>query len=209
MIANQWDMESLCNQNGENWHAEWRKVFPFLFAEANHVLRWKLGITKDDSDEIANDTIIRVMNKFPYSDKKTNDDLRYFTRSVAFCTGIDWIRKQNAEKRGSGGVLSLYDEIGDDGLIRLELIFSEVEFLDPIELSEIIGVLEVCKSETLNETEKKLFYYFYSLGESSSEIVEKRGIPIGSIGSTIARSRYKLKGCLESKGYVNLFRNIK
>ena len=205
MIANQWDMESLRNQNGVNWHAEWRKVFPFLFAEANHVLKWKLGILKDDCDEIANDTIIQVMNKFPYSDQKTNDDLRYFTRSVAFRKGIDWIRRQNTEKRGNGGVLSLHEEIGENGVTLLELIFAKVEFLDPIELAETIEALEFCKSESLNESEGKLFYYFYSLGESSTEINEQRGIPVGSIGATIGRSRDKLKKCLEFKGFQNIF----
>ena len=78
---------------------EWKSVFPILFAQANEVLRWKLGFS-EYIDDISQESLVEVIRFFKFKKGKKIEDLIRFTRTVTFRKGVDWLRKTNAEKRG-------------------------------------------------------------------------------------------------------------
>ena len=121
----------------------------------------------------------------------------------SFRKGVDWLRKTNAEKRGWGGVLSLNEKIGDDGMTRLDLIASRLDALDSHEMCDIMNAIGNCRKESLSAKEDQFFHAFYILGKSQSEISENENVPLGSIGTTLKRSLEKLKSCLKGKGFDN------
>ena len=183
---------------------EWKSVFPILFAQANEVLRWKLGFS-EYIDDISQESLVEVIRFFKFKKGKKIEDLIRFTRTVTFRKGVDWLRKTNAEKRGWGGVLSLNEKIGEDGMTRLDLIASSLDGVDSYELCDIMSAISNCRKESLNEKEKQFFHSFYILGETQSEISEVTDAPLGSIGTTLKRSLEKLKSCLKAKGIDNPF----
>ena len=192
------DMKKLGVGNEE----EWKKVFPILFAQANEVLKWKLGLS-ESADDIAQESLVDVIRSFKFKEEKKSQDLIRFTRTVAFRKGVDWLRKTNAEKRGWGGVLSLNEKIGDDGMTRLDLIASRLDAVDSHEMCEIMNTIGKCRKESLSAKEDQFFHAFYILGKSQSEISENENVPLGSIGTTLKRSLEKLKSCLKGKGFDN------
>ena len=183
---------------------EWKKVFPILFAQANEGLKWKLGLT-ESADDIAQESLVDVIRSFKFQEEKKSQDLIRFTRTVAFRKGVDWLRKINAEKRGWGGVLSLDEKIGDDGMTRLDLIASRLDAVDSHEMCDIMNAIGNCRKESLSDKEGQLFHAFYILGKTQSEISENENVPLGSIGTTLKRSLEKLKSCLKGKGFDNPF----
>ena len=186
----------------EGDEGEWSKAFPVLNADVRKVLEWKLGISKNDSEDIAVEAIVKAIDHFPWdSEEKTFIDFRYFTICVAKGKGIDLKRHNMAEKRGAGGVLNLYDEIGKKGKTRIDFLFANSNVRALIEEAELIKAIFNCKNEVLNESEKNFFLHFHFFGESYGEISEKFGKPIGSIGVTLKRASEKIKECLKKKGF--------
>ena len=183
---------------------EWKRVFPILFAQANEVLKWKLGLS-ESADDIAQESLVDVIRSFKFKEEKKSQDLIRFTRTVAFRKGVDWLRKTNAEKRGWGGVLSLDEKIGDDGKTRLDRIASCLDEVDSHEMCDIMNAIGNCRKESLSAKEGQIFHAFYILGKSQSEISENENVPLGSIGTTLKRSLEKLKSCLKGKGFDNPF----
>ena len=200
-MSEEFDMDGM--SRGDN--DAWRKSIPLLQGEARHVLIWKLGLPPEDAKDLAQVSLVEVIRKFKFEGEKTFDDLKYFTRAVAYRRGIDWLRAQTAEKRGGGGVLSLDEEVGEGGLTRLDFLASKLESIDPHELADILSALVDCRKNSLNEKENDLFHDAYILDETQEEIAKKRTMPIGSVGTTLIRALDKLKKCLRSKGIENPF----
>ncbi|MBT3637494.1 MAG: sigma-70 family RNA polymerase sigma factor [Opitutae bacterium] len=189
---------------GEWNQSEWNKVLPILNASAYAYLNRRFSFSESDAKEVLGDSLIQVVNSFSFEDGKTFDDLKRFAMAVACKRGIDLLRKEIAQKRGGGRVLSLDEEIGE-GLTRLDQIANKLGSIDPQELADISIALEDCQKESLNEKEKGFFHSFYVLGENQREISEKHTIPIGSVGTTLKRALMKIHKCLLGKGYENPF----
>jgi RNA polymerase sigma factor (sigma-70 family) len=182
---------------------EWRKALPLLNAAASRVLTSKLSISISDAEDIIQETVLEAIRIFPIDSRKMFEDFRRFTMTIAYRRGIDWLRKQTADKRGGGGVLSLDDKIGEDGSTRLDFIASKVCSIDSHELADFLAALINCRNEKLNPKENNFFHSFYMEGENQREISEKESIPIGSVGTTLKRALGKLLTCLEAKGIQN------
>lgn len=193
---------------GDRDDEEWRKGFPILFDIAFGTLRWKLGLSFEDSEDIAQISIKEVINsKFKFEDKSFTD-LKRFTRVVAYNKGVDFLRSVNAEKNGSGGVLSLYEKIGENNMTRLDLVASKLDYFDFYELFDYVTAFNDCGEEALNNKEKNFIHSFYIFGDCHREIAKKNNLPNEkSIGVTIRRSLVKLEKCLNAKGFKNPFKN--
>ena len=189
---------------GEWNQSEWNKVLPILNASAYAYLNRRFSFSESDAKEVLGDSLMQVVNSFSFEDGKTFVDLKRFTMAVACKRGIDLLRKEIAQKRGGGRVLSLDEEIGE-GLTRLDQIANKLGSIDPQELADLSIALEDCQKESLNEKEKGFFHSFYVLGENQREISEKNTIPIGSVGTTLKRALKKIHKCLLAKGYENPF----
>jgi DNA-directed RNA polymerase specialized sigma24 family protein len=191
---------------GDGDEAEWRKAFPILFNVAFATLRWKLGLSFDDAEDVAQESVAEIINsKFKFKDK-TFKDLKRFTGVVAYNKGVDFLRFVNSEKRGSGGVLSLNEKIGEKGITRLELVASRLENFDYYKLFDYVSAVDDCRNETLNEKEKNFIHSYYIFGDCHREIAKKNKLPNEkSIGITIHRSLVKLEKCLNAKKFENPF----
>ena len=142
---------------------------------------------------------------FKFADKTFND-LKRFTGVVAYNKGVDFLRFVNSEKRGSGGVLSLNEKIGEKGITRLELVASRLENFDYYKLFDYVSAVDDCRNETLNEKEKNFIHSYYIFGDCHREIAKKNKLPNEkSIGITIHRSLVKLEKCLNAKKFENPF----
>ncbi len=193
---------------GDRDDEEWRKAFPILFDIAFGTLRWKLGLSIEDSEDIAQISLKEVINSnFKFEDKSFAD-LKRFTRVVAYNRGVDFLRSVNAEKNGSGGVLSLYEKIGENNITRLDLVASKLDYFDFYELFDYVTAINDCEDEALNNKEKNFIHSFYIFGDCQREIAKKNKLPNEkSIGVTISRSLVKLEKCLNSKGFKNPYKN--
>ena len=163
--------------DGRN-EAEWRKAFPILFNVAFATLRWKLGLSFDDAEDVAQESVAEIINskfKFKFADKTFND-LKRFTGVVAYNKGVDFTVCE-LTKRGSGGVLSLNEKIGEKGITRLELVASRLENFDYYKLFDYVSAVDDCRNETLNEKEKNFIHSYYIFGDCHREIAKKNNLP--------------------------------
>ena len=54
----------------EGDEGEWSKAFPVLNADVRQVLEWKLGISKNDSEDIAVEAIVKAIDHFPWDSEE-------------------------------------------------------------------------------------------------------------------------------------------
>ena len=184
-------------------NAAWQEVFPVLRKEAMSVLQhhYQLRLEESEAEDICQEVLVEVVGKFPYSSNKTMDDLRFFSRRVTLRRGIDHVRAKFAQKRGSGEVTSLDAELNEDGLTRLDLTASGLNALGHLRLREIMQALSDCVQSSIKSKERNLFQEFFMMGLTQSEINQKTGTPMGTIGVTLGRARKKVLGCITGKGF--------
>ena len=194
-MSNNIDMGKL----GDGDNEEWKKAYPILLSRAKYQLLWTLGIPQNDWEDIALEAMAQAY-QFPFEPGQEFRKFKTFYLVVCKRRAIDWMKKQNTQKRGSGGVLSLHDEIGD-GNTLLDILPGVGDLNKLIEEAELMIGLEDCTSVALNEKEKEIYTSFLILGEGYKEIAENMQIPEGSIGTTISRCKEKLKDCLSRKGF--------
>ena len=192
-------MDQLANRENEAW----RGAFPVLRKEAMFVLQnhHRLRLVEDEANDVCQEVLVEVVGKFPYSPNKTMDDLRFFSRRVALRRGIDHVRAKFAQKRGSGEVTSLDAELTADGLTRLDLVASGLNALGHLRMREILQALSECVDNSIKAKERNLFQEFFMMGLTQNEINQKTGIPMGTIGVTLARARNKVLECIKGKGF--------
>jgi len=179
----------------------WREVFPLLFSDALKVcLRHSmLGLVLADAEDVAMETLSEVASEVNLESLSTVDDLRRFTRTMALRRGIDYVRRVTAKKRGSGEVDSLDEPVGESEL-RLDRLASACSVRKSVALLEFLEKLDDLLADRLNDKEREMFRLFYVEQLSQKEIVEKMGVPIGSVGATLKRALDKLKAGLSEEG---------
>ena len=101
----------------------------------------------ESADDIAQESLVDVIRSFKFKEEKISRFDPIYSNSC-FRKGVDWLRKTNAEKRGWGGVLSLNEKIGDDGMTRLDLIASRLDALDSHEMCDIMNAIGNCRKES-------------------------------------------------------------
>ena len=187
----------------ERDQGHWDQAFPVLFGVAFRIANRHplLGLNTMASEDVAQETVVQVVAKFAFEPDQGVDDLIRFTRTVALRRGIDWIRKENSEKRGAGKVDSLHASQGDDGLSLLDKIAGFIDGREELQMREILRVLDECIEKSLEGNLKDLFGRHYVEGWKHRDLSRLFDVPMGTVGPQLKRSREKVRSCMKEKGY--------
>ncbi len=142
----------------------------------------------EDAEEAVSDTYMKTWNSIPPTRPGV---LSAFLTKIVRNTSLDKLDSMNAAKRGAGEIPVLLDE--------LEECISDSRIPVPgegMELREILNsFLEKEKPEA-----RKIFVRRYFFGSEIREIAETYGIGESKVKMTLARTRERLKACLEEEG---------
>ena len=147
--------------------------------------------SRQDCDECLNDVYLSVWNAIPPAGP---DDLRMYLAGIVRNTAISHWRKLHAQKRGSGHVELLLEELSDAAACD-----SALEKLDDtLALKDAFnGLLESLKPE-----QRRIFLLRYWYMHTIEEIAQKLDISQSKVKVTLHRTRNKLKKLLEREGLL-------
>lgn len=147
------------------------------------------NILKDhqDAEECVNDTYTHAWNAMP---PQKPQSLRAFLSRIARNLSINVWRAKNTLRRGGGRMTVLLEELtqctGDGPEAAMEAA----------ELSRLLDQF----LRSLPQKDCAVFLRRYWYAESVEEIAEACGLALGSVKSSLFRSRKKLKAFLEKEG---------
>lgn len=145
----------------------------------------------EDAKDCVNDAYLKTWNTIPPARPNV---LKAFVGKIVKCAAVSMLRMNTAEKRGSGEISLVLDELGecvsDGGSI-------ESEFENKQIISEINKFLWKC-----GEFHRKAFVLRYWHCESVSEIAARFGVSENKISVSLYRTRKRLKDHLEKEGFT-------
>jgi|APHig6443717497_1056834.scaffolds.fasta_scaffold27409_2 RNA polymerase sigma factor (sigma-70 family) len=152
-----------------------------------------LGILKSmsDAEECENDTYMKTWDSIPPT--RPNVFLAFLSKIIRNLS-LDRYDYIHAEKRGSGEILLLLDELSECIPDRN----NTTEHAEEEELKEIINVF----LDSLKADARNIFMRRYWFGDSVQEIAFYSGFGISKIKMSLMRSRKELKAVLEKEGHV-------
>ena len=138
----------------------------------------------EDAEECVNDAYLKLWNSIP---PEKPENVGAYASGITRNLSIDLLRKNDAQKRGNGALLSELDEtIPDTG-------GSEI---GEIALGELIDrFLRLCGSDA-----RRMFLLRYYFGMDFDAIAARLGCSSGKVTSQLQRTRKKLKEYLEKEG---------
>lgn len=153
---------------------------------ANNILR-----NRQDTDECLNDVYLSVWNSIP---PQHPDDLRMYLAGITRNAAISHWRKSHAQKRGSGHMELLLEELSDAA--------ASDSVLD--KLDDTLAIKDVFNSflEGLKPEQRRIFLLRYWYMHTIDEIAEKLGVSGNKVKVTLHRTRNKLKKLLEREGLL-------
>ena len=155
-----------------------------------HSIAMNILLNNEDVEECVNDTYLNAWNSMPpHHPKILSVFLGKITRHLSF----DKLRYKNADKRGSGEIPLILDELAeivsgnesaDDELYRKELIKEINDFLN-----------------TLSKEKCNIFICRYWYAYPVSQIARQFGVTENNVSVTLNRIRNNLKQFLTERGY--------
>lgn len=162
-----------------------KKYGKYCFSIANNILS-----NREDAEESVNDTYLDTWNSIP---PHRPNSLSLFLGKITRRISIDLYRRKNAQKRGSGEIPLVLDEL-------YQCIFDEIDVEREFEkrhLSQVIN--EFVKF--LPRNEQKVFICRYWYMDSIQSISERFGYSESKVKSMLYRTREKLREALRKEGY--------
>lgn len=144
----------------------------------------------EESEECVNDAMMRIWELIPPHEPKS---LRAFLGKVTRNLALNRLKKLTAEKRGSGEITVVYEELS-------ELISGKADIEQQYERSEIIREINTFLG-SLPEQNRNIFVLRYWYCESVKSIAETLGTNENNVSVTLSRVREKLKTHLRKRGY--------
>lgn len=171
------------------WTAAFRRLWPIALSAA-----WTsdAALTHAEAEEAASEALAAVSRRI--GQVQTAGQLKALVAIIAKRRAIDAARAKSASKRGPAN-LSLHSESGkeDPGL---EPRAPEVEPGAELELAELAVLLQQAMS-TLGPQERSLLNGQLVEGLTQQKLSHRFGLPIGTVGSSIARALKKIRQNLE------------
>ena len=143
-----------------------------------------------DAEDCLNDALYRTWNSIP--PHKPRDLKGYMGKLVRTCA-LDMRRKSCADKRGSGEVPLVYEELS-------EIIPDSSDAEQSANYNELVGDINAFL-KTLSKEKRVIFVRRYSLFEEIPRIAADLGLSDNSVRVTLNRTRNKLKTFLRERGY--------
>ena len=151
----------------------------------------KILRNRQDTDECLNDAYLSVWKAIPPAKP---DDLRMYLAGVVRNAAISHWRRAHAEKRGSGHIELLLEELSDAAASD-----SALEKLDDtLALKDAFNAF----LGSLKQEQRRIFLLRYWYMEKIEEIAEKLGISESKVKVSLHRTRNKLKKLLEREGLL-------
>lgn len=160
------------------------KYGKYCFVIANNILS-----SKEDSKECVNDTYLRAWNSIP---PKKPGVLKTFLGKITRNLSLNLYEKQNAQKRGSGCLPDVIDELD-------YCVPSNFNIDDLIDGKELENLLNKFLGE-LSAESRKIFMQRYWYISPVSEIAKRFGMGESKVKMSLLRSRDKLRKILEKEG---------
>lgn len=161
------------------------KYGKYCFSIANNILA-----NREDAEESVNDTYLDAWNSIP---PHRPNSLALFLGRITRRISIDRYRRRNAQKRGSGEVSLVLDELYQCISENADV---EIEF-EKRHLAQVIN--QFVKSLPANEQKVFLCRYWYM--DSIKSISKRFGYSESKVKSMLFRTREKLKEALRKEGY--------
>ena len=175
----------------EAWDEAFRRLYPAAFAAARHPLA---ALTPSEAEDVAIEALTLLLPKV--KGVAEFDELRLLVITIASRKAISEKRRQLADKRGGGDVTSL-DALQDDETIRFEPAEQLVSHLNGGDLRELSQLLDEALAG-LEPRQADLLRDFLMHHRPYKELSEKYGMPIGSIGVSLARGLDKIRARLQA-----------
>ena len=156
-----------------------------------HTIAENILENREDADECVNDTWLKAWMSIPPEKPRVfKTFLARITRNLSF----DLYRKTHAEKRGSGQITEILDELADcvPGGMEPEKEWDRKELLIAIESF----------LDTLPEEDQGLFVRRYWYAESVGSLAERLSISAGAASARLYRIREKLREHLQREEIV-------
>jgi RNA polymerase sigma factor (sigma-70 family) len=173
------------------WDEAFRRLYPAAFAAARHPLA---ALTPTEAEDIAIEALTLLLPKV--KDVSAFDELRLLVITIASRKAISERRRQFADKRGGGDLTSL-DALQDDETIRFEPAEQVLTHLDAADLRELGRLLDTALA-VLEPKQAGLVRDFLMHHLPYKELAKKYGMPIGSVGVSLARSLDKIRAQLQT-----------
>ena len=135
----------------------------------------------EDADEAVSDTYMKTWNSIPPTRPNV---LSAFLTKIVRNVSLDKLDSLHAEKRGAGEIPAVLDE--------LEECIADSR----MEIREILNSFH----EKEKPESRKIFVRRYFFGSDVKEIADFYGIGESKVKMSLARSRERLKACLEEEG---------
>lgn len=144
----------------------------------------------EDSDECVNEALMRLWTSIPPNDPACLQ--LYLARIVKNCS-FDKLRSSRREKRGSGEVSLVLDEIAD-------CVSGNYTVEDELELKELTGAINEFLKK-LSAKHRKMFLLRYWYCFDVPEIAQRLHTTENTVSVTLCRVRRKIKEYLTKRGY--------
>ena len=158
----------------------------YCMSVAMNILR-----NRSDAEETANDAYFAAWNSIG---QNRPDDLKTYMAALTRNAALDNWRRAHAQKRGSGHVELLLEELSDVAASNapLEKLGDMIAFRETF--NEFLGKLK--------PEQRRIFLLRYWYMDKIEEISEKLGISENKVKVSLHRTRNKLKKLLEKEGLL-------
>lgn len=156
-----------------------------------HYIAYNILHNDEDSEECVNDTYLRTWNSIP---PKRPNKLQTFLGKITRNLSLNKYEKQSAEKRGSGQIPLILDELTE----CIPADRSSETLVEDMVIKETLDRF----LENLSADARKIFVRRYWYMSSVKEIAEEYGLSESKVTVTLFRTRQKLKTVLEKEGIV-------
>ena len=163
------------------------KYGAYCFAVAHNILE-----NDEDAEECVNDTYLRAWNSIP---PNKPEKLKLFLARITRNLALDKYREIGREKRGSGSVYIVLDEIE-------ECIGSGGDAAADYEMKELKACIGSFVKK-LSERDGDIFIRRYFFMESTADISKKFGMKEHNVLLILSRTRKKLRTHLIKEGFIN------
>ena len=158
----------------------------YCMSVAMNILR-----NRSDAEETANDAYFAAWNSIG---QNRPDDLKTYMAALTRNAALDNWRRAHAQKRGSGHVELLLEELSDVAASNapLEKLGDMIAFRETF--NEFLGKLK--------PEQRRIFLLRYWYMDKIEEISDKLGISENKVKVSLHRTRNKLKKLLEKEGLL-------
>ena len=175
----------------EAWDEAFRRLYPPAFAAARHPLA---ALTPTEAEDVAIEALTLLLPKV--NQVAAFDELRLLVITIASRKAISEKRRQLADKRGGGDLTSL-EALQDDEAIRFEPAEKIISHLGATDLRELARLLEIALG-SLEPKQAGLVRDFLMHHLPYKELAQKYGMPIGSVGVSLARGLDKIRAQMQA-----------